>query len=206
MRRFSVAAGFEYENAVSTNYAHGAQLYRAEQKDVGRGIMRENVSIFCDGLFTDEQRVPIISFHADCVPLFFYDPVRRAVAICHAGWRGTSQHITRNAIKSLQSIGCQPENILAAVGPCIGVQHYEVGPEVVDVFRHEFGETTVQQRDDHWYADLTVACTLDMLRSGIIPEHITISGLCTYEDATLFYSHRRDSGRTGAMASVIELI
>jgi YfiH family protein len=150
--------------------------------------------------------MPVISFHADCAPLFFYDPVRRAVAVCHAGWKGTTQHIVRNAVDSMQALGCRTKNILAAVGPCIRVKNYEVGPEVAEVFRREFGEETVQWRNGSEYADLEEACALDMLESGIEAQHITVSGLCTFEYPDLFFSHRRDNGKTGAMAAVIELI
>ena len=80
MRRFAVAAGFDYQNAVSDNYAHGSQVYRAEQKDAGFGIVKENLPDYCDGLFTDTEQLPIVSFHADCVPLFF-------MILCGAQWR-----------------------------------------------------------------------------------------------------------------------
>ena len=206
MRRFSVAVGFDYRKAVSNHYAHGPVLYRAQTKDAGCGIVRENVGDACDGLFTDTDKLPILSFHADCVPLFFYDPVRRAAAVCHAGWRGTSQHMAANAVEAMKSLGCKAENILAAVGPCIGVKHYEVGHEVAEVFMREYGAHALQQRDGCFFVNLEAACSLDMLHSGIVQEHITLSGLCTYEHEDLFYSHRRDNGRTGAMAAILELI
>lgn len=206
MRRFSVAVGFDHRRAVSVHYAHGPLLYHAENKDAGCGVVREHVEDFCDGLFTDTDRLPILSFHADCVPLFFYDPFKKATAMCHAGWRGTSQHMAGNTVEALKSLGCKAENILAAVGPCIGVKHYEVGPEVAEIFLREFGTQALQQRDEALYANLEAACSLDMLQSGIVPQHITLSGLCTYEHEDLFYSHRRDNGRTGAMAAVLELI
>jgi hypothetical protein len=206
MRRFSAAVGFDYQKAVSIRYAHGPNVYRAESRDAGCGVVRESVPQVCDGLCTDTEALPLLSFHADCVPLFFYDPTRRAAAVCHAGWRGVSQHIARNAVESLGALGCRAEHIVAAVGPCISVKHYEVGSEVADVFLREFGEETVQQRGSRYYAGLAEACAQDMLVSGLKPQQITVSGLCTYEQADLFFSHRRDEGRTGAMASIIELI
>ena len=206
MRRFSAAVGFDDKKAVSIRYAHGPNVYRADSKDAGCGVVREHVPEICDGLYTDTEKLPLLSFHADCVPLFFYDPKRRAAAVCHAGWRGASQHIGRNAVEALGSLGCRAEDIIAAVGPCIGVKHYEVGPEVAEVFLREFGEETVQQRGNRYFSDLAQACAMDMLEGGLKPQQITVSGLCTFEQADLFYSHRRDEGRTGAMASVIELI
>ncbi len=206
MRRFAVAAGFDVNSAISIRYAHGSDLYRAEMKDAGLGIVRESLPDSCDGLFTDTCGLPIISFHADCVPLFYYDPIRRAAAVCHAGWRGTSQHIAKKAVESLLSLGCRPENILAAVGPAISVTNYQVGADVADIFLNEFGKDTVRQIDGHWYVDLPLACAIDMTALGIKPESITMSDLCTFDREDLFYSHRRDHGNTGAMAAVIELL
>jgi len=161
--------------------------------------------VFCDGLYTDVAELPLISLHADCVPLFFYDPVRRAVAVCHAGWRGVSNHMVTRTVDALCSIGCKPGNILAAVGPCISVKNYEVGEEVREIFLREFGGDSVQEREDRIYADLNTACVTDMLKSGLSAANITVAGLCTYENSYLFYSHRRDKGQTGAMAAVIQL-
>lgn len=206
MQRFSSAVGFDYTRAVSIHYAHSALVHRAENKDAGCGVVKENLSKICDGLYTDTEGLPLISFHADCVPLFFYDPIRRAAAVCHAGWRGISQHITANAVEALRSLGCRTENIIAAVGPCIGVNRFEIGPEVSDIFRREFAEETVRCKNGREYVDLERACALDMLKCRIKPPNITVSGLCTYDRSDLFFSHRRDEGKTGAMAAVIELI
>lgn len=206
MRRFSAAAGFNYQSAVSIHYAHSADVYRAERKDAGCGIVRGNIPAICDGLFTDTIGLPIISFHADCVPLFFYDPVRRAAAVCHAGWKGAAQHIAGNAANALKALGCAAGDIIAAVGPCIGVGNYEVGQEVAVVFLKEFGEPSVRNQQGRYYIDLAAACAADMMRNGIEPPHITICGLCTYAQKDLFFSHRRDKGHTGAMAAVMELI
>ena len=206
MRRFAAAAGFHHADAVAIRYAHSPLLYRAEGGDAGRGVVREAVPETCDGLYTDEAGLPIVSFHADCAPLFFYDPVRRAASVCHAGWKGAVTHIARNAVQALLSLGCREENILAAVGPCISAQRYEVGVEVAEAFLREFGEVTIQRCGESLYADLAAACALDILADGIPARNVTLSGLCTYGLPGLFFSHRRDEGRTGAMAAVMELV
>ncbi len=205
MQRYGDAAGFDSHQAVLDNYEHGVRLYRAQKEDAGKGIWREMVAQPCDGLYTDETQLPLISLHADCVPLFFYDPKRRAAAVCHAGWRGVTSHIISNTINALMGIGCRPSDMLAAVGPCISVRNFEVGEEVRDIFIREFGEQTVQSREGRLYADLNTACVLDMLAGGLDSKKVTVADLCTYENPYLFYSHRRDKGLTGAMAAVILL-
>lgn len=205
MRRFGDATGFDCIRAVTINYAHSALLYQARLDDAGRGILHEAVPHVCDGLFTVQAELPLVSFHADCVPLFFYDPKQRAVAVCHAGWRGVFAHITRHAVEALVGLGCRQADILAAVGPCISVCHFEVGEDVHDMFYREFGPSTVQARNGRLYGDLNVACVLDMLAGGLLPQNITVADQCTYENPYLFFSHRRDRGLTGAMAAVILL-
>ncbi len=202
-RRFADAVSFDADSAVGINYAHSGAVYRVGRKDKGRGIFDEALPQVCDGLYTDEPGVPILSFHADCVPLFFYDPVRRAAAVCHAGWRGVAAHMAANAVEALCSLGCKNENILAAIGPCISVRHYEVGEEVRDIFLEIFGTQTVQKHEGRYYADLNKACLIDMMRAGLMAENISDAALCTYSNDELFFSHRRDKGQTGAMAAVI---
>jgi YfiH family protein len=205
MARFSNAAGFNYHNAVANNYAHSAILHRSVHADAGSGVVKAPLKDACDGLYTDEAGLPLVTYHADCAPLIFYDPKRRSVAICHAGWRGIVSHMAKNAIAALCGIGSSAQDILAAVGPCISVRHFEVGSEVAEQFYREFGDETIEKRDGSLYVDLPGACVLDMTNSGIVPSNITVSDICTYETDRLFFSHRRDNGKTGAFAAVIEL-
>jgi len=205
MARFSYAVGFNYNNAVAINYAHSAVLHRATGCDIGAGVTRAPLRDECDGLYTDEAGLPMITYHADCVPLIFYDPKRRNAAICHAGWRGITGHMAKNAIEALCEIDSRPEDILAAVGPCISVRHFEVGPEVCEIFDQEYGADTIEKRDGSVYVDLPKACVMDMIQSGIAQANITVSDICTFETDRLFFSHRRDQGKTGAFAAVIEL-
>lgn len=205
MQRFGKSAGFDYRHAVANKYEHGAVLYQASSTDAGCGIMEKKLPVFCDGLYTDEDALPLITYHADCAPLFFYDPVRKAVAICHAGWKGVAQHIIREAINALVSLGSDSQDILCAVGPCISVAHFEVQQDVSDVFETTFGTGVLQRRDSRTYLDLPKACVIDMKQAGVPIGNITLSDLCTYEHRRLFFSHRRDKGETGAMAAVIQI-
>ena len=205
LRLLGKSAGFDCKNAVCVNYEHDAALYHVRKEDAGCGIQREHLPRHCDGLYTDTIGLTLISFHADCTPLFFYDPIRRAAAVCHAGWRGVAAHITREAVGALIGIGCRPQNILAAIGPCISVRHFEVGADVRDIFIREFGSGSIQQHGERCYVDLNKACISDMLSAGLYPCNITDAALCTYGDPALFFSHRRDKGQTGAMAAVIAL-
>lgn len=205
MRRFSSAVGFDMQNAVANHYEHGISLYHVLWQDAGSGVTKENLAQHCDGLYTTETGLPLITYHADCVPLMFYDPRRRAAAICHAGWRGVMNHIIPKAVRALIQAGSEPSDILTAVGPCISVKYFEVQEDVYVPFQKTFGKEVIACREGNVYVDLPKACALDMLACGIEAGNITLSDLCTFDNKRLFYSHRRDEGKTGAMAAVIVL-
>lgn len=203
--RLGSAAGFDYTKAIANKYEHGNNVIAVTQNEAGMGVTREELPKFCDGLYTEDEQLPLVTYHADCVPLFFYDPKRRAAAICHAGWKGVTTHIIKNAIASLVGIGCKPEDILAAVGPCISVKHFEVKSDVSDIFEQVYGSIVLQNRDGKVFVDLPKACLADMLEAGVKEGNITLCDICTYDNPRLFYSHRRDNGMTGAMAAIIML-
>ena len=205
IQRFGDAAGFDYKSAIANKYEHGAFLYKASRIHAGCGVKNEELPVFCDGLYTDDISLPLITYHADCAPLFFYDPVRKAAAICHAGWKGVSLHIIKEAIGALETLGSAAKDILCAVGPCISAAHFEVQQDVSGVFETTFGTDVLQIRGSKTYLDLPKACVIDMLDAGVAAGNITLSDLCTYEHRRLFFSHRRDKGKTGAMAAVMQI-
>jgi len=203
--RFGAAAGFDYRKAIANKYEHKNNVLAVTYNDAGMGVTREELPQFCDGLYTNEESLPLVTYHADCVPLFFYDPKRRAVAICHAGWKGVSMHIIKNAVATLVGNGSRQEDILSAVGPCISAKHFEVQSDVYGVFEQVFGPEVLQKREGKVFVDLPKACVADMLEAGIEESNITLCDICTYDNPRLFFSHRRDKGMTGAMAAVISL-
>ena len=139
---------------------------------------------------------------ADCVPLLLADPATGAVAAVHAGWRGTVERAASAGVSALAARGARPGDLLAAVGPSIGPCCYEVSSDLADRFRTEIGPETVREgarpRIDLWRANL-----LHLLAAGLRPERIEILGRCTACEAPLFFSHRRDAGRTGRQAAFI---
>lgn len=129
------AVGFAPEETVFTRQEHTDLLLRVGRADCGTGLDREQTTV-CDGILTDEPGVALVCFAADCTPVLLFDPVRQAIAAVHAGWRGTAQGIAYKAVLRMQEeFGCAPEDIRAAIGPCIGRCCFEVGPEVPDAMR-----------------------------------------------------------------------
>ena len=158
--------------------------------------------IEADGLATDRPGERLAVKTADCVPLLLLDPVRRAAAAVHAGWRGAAQRIAMEAVRLLeQCYGSRPEDVLAALGPAIGGCCYEVGPEVAAQFREWFPE-----RDDlgrRTRIDLRLALGRQLEAAGLRPSHIDIAEACTCCGGAEFHSWRREGPRAGRMVSVI---
>ncbi len=118
-RRFSRGAGFPEDSMVMDSYEHGITVLQVDRKDRGRGYTRESLPA-CDGLITDDPEVTLITGHADCMAFYFFDPVKRAIGLCHAGWRGALGRIGGNVIAQMQkAYGSDPRDMLCGVGPSI---------------------------------------------------------------------------------------
>jgi YfiH family protein len=140
---------------------------------------------------------------ADCVPVLLADPVGGAVAAIHAGWRGTAARAAAEGVRALAREGAEPGRLVAAVGPSIGPCCYEVSPELADRFGREIGPEAVAlgggaPRLDLWRANVRV-----LLDAGLAAERIEVVGRCTACERELFFSHRRDAGRTGRQVGFI---
>ena len=158
--------------------------------------------IEADGLATDRPGERLAVKTADCVPLLLLDPVRRAAAAVHAGWRGAAQRIAMEAVRLLeQRYGSRPEDVLAALGPAIGGCCYEVGPEVAAQFREWLPER--DDLDRRTRIDLRLALGRQLEAAGLRPSHIDIAEACTCCGGAEFHSWRREGPRAGRMVSVI---
>jgi YfiH family protein len=137
---------------------------------------------------------------ADCVPVLLSSGDGRVIAAVHAGWRGVIAEVVPNALATMRCL-----NAVAAIGPSIGFEHFEVGPEVLAEFAGVFGgDAPIRRRDDgKGHVDLRAAIRLQLLHAGVADDRIDVSDRCTFRDAGEFFSHRRDRGVTGRMAAII---
>jgi polyphenol oxidase len=158
-----------------------------------------------DALLTDIRGLCIAIKTADCVPVLLYDRTKKIIAAIHAGWRGTVHNINALAIQMMVQKGSDPKDILAGIGPSISPTVYEVGKEVWEQFSPEFYHRNGADHDKRllnlWKANFS-----QLMQSGIPFENIEIAELCTYSDASLFFSARRDGIKTGRMATGIMLM
>lgn len=208
-RRFCGVIGVEAERVVVSAQAHHTNIYNATAADCGRGVTRERGYTDIDGLLTDEPDVVLCTQYADCVPLFFVDPVRRVVGTSHSGWRGTAARIGAVTVERMcRDYGCRREDILAAVGPSIGPCCFEVDAPVYEAFHamDEFDDTCVRVRSgDKFDVDLWEINRRILLRAGVREEHITVTDLCTKCHPDVFWSHRVTGNERGSLAGFIAM-
>ncbi len=161
-----------------------------------------------DAILTDRLGLTLMMRFADCVPILLHDPVRKVVGIAHAGWMGTVRGTVRCAVEAMQKrYDSSPANILAAIGPSIGPDHYEVGPEVVIQVQEAFGKDATRLLSASGgtvKCDLWAANHLRLERAGV--QHIELAGLCTACATEDWYSHRAEKGHTGRFGAIIALV
>jgi YfiH family protein len=154
-----------------------------------------------DAMVSDDPNRALSVRTADCVPILLASDDGRTVAAVHAGWRGVIAEAVIHAVKTMGNGG----RIVAAIGPCIGIDAFEVGPEVLEQFEQSFGfEIVSRRRDDgKGQIDLRAGVRQQLLSIGVSEDRIELSDRCTARDADEFFSHRREHGVTGRMASII---
>ncbi|MGC9375810.1 MAG: peptidoglycan editing factor PgeF [Bacteroidales bacterium] len=175
------------------------------------GVVTSITDIFpnTDALITNIPGICIFVRTADCVPILLYDPVQKAVAAIHSGWKSTLQEISKHTINRMQKeYGTQPKNLIAAIGPSIGPEVYEVGTEVIEQFKNHFifdNYITPVKNSDKGLLNLWKINHQILIDSGVPKEQIEVAGMCTYSNPELFYSARRDGVKCGRLATGIML-
>ena len=205
---FAEGAGIDYDDMAVVNHEHGANVLRIAHEHRGRGFYKDPLPP-CDGIITDDPTVTLVTSHADCGAYFFYDPVHRAIGMAHAGWKGTLLRIgAEMARRMAEEFDTDPSDIIAATGPCICRDCFEVDADLGEKFQSEFGYPGISRpgRPGKAYVDLELAAAVQFVEAGIRPESITLMNACTYENRQHFFSHSRDKGITGSMAAYIKLI
>lgn len=205
-KQMAHALGIPFDAWVSAEQVHGKNVRRVTAGGAGSASL-DDVIPTTDGLHTDRSNIFLTTFYADCVPLFFIDPSNQAIGIAHAGWKGTIARIAEEMVRAFEAdYGTRPQDLLAAIGPSIGDCCYEVDERIVEQVRSAATswETTVTPQENGKYMlDLGLLNQLILRGSGLLSERITRTQYCTSCRTDLFFSHRREAGRTGRMASFI---
>lgn len=211
-RRMTHAIGVSEEALVFSVQTHTSNIRKVTKDDRGKGLLRPVDYQDVDGLVTDEAGVCLATFYADCVPLFFVDPVRKAIGLSHSGWRGTVEKIGRKTVEKMtKEYGCRPENIRAAIGPSICQDCYEVSADVIEKFKENYDsafwpELFYKKEDGKYQLNLWKANEIVFEEAGIRKEHMAVTNLCTCCNPQVLFSHRASNGRRGNLGAFLSLI
>ena len=175
--------------------------------DAGKGLWRDRDYPSVDGMVTDVPHLPLVVFSADCNVVLLYDPVRKAIGACHAGWRGTALGIAGKTVREMQRLfGSDPADIRAAIGPAIGQCCFETDGDVPEALRAALGdeaEPYITWNGRKYHIDLKAVNALWLQKAGVT--RIDIRGDCTACRTDLYWSHRKHGGDRGSQIAMISL-
>ena len=198
-RRAFEAVALPFESMADVWQIHSADTVRFDAP-------RSDREVKADGLITDRAGVSLFQRFADCVPILFYDPKHRALGMVHSGWRGTVNRAAASPVKAMaEAYGTRPADLIVGIGPAIGPDHYEVGPEVIAAAGDAFPEADglLIDRRGQTFFNLWAANEYVLREAGV--EQIETAGICTACHTDLFFSHRGEGGQTGRFGAVIAL-
>lgn len=209
-RRLCSAVGYDFHSMVASAQDHHTVLRRVTEKEKGIGFTRPRDLPSVDGLYTNTPGVVLVTSYADCVPLYFFDPVKRVIALAHAGWRGTAARIGELMVERLvQEFDCQHKDILAAIGPSIGPCCYEVDETVREqILVHtdlQPEELFAEQGSGKYLLDLWECNRRILVLAGLPDANISVGEVCTKCHPELFFSHRLMGEKRGGMVAMMEL-
>lgn len=230
--RVGKVLGCSTENMVASHQTHTTNIRRVTNLDKGKGITVSRDYVDIDGLITNEKGIALATFYADCVPLYFVDPENEAIGLAHSGWRGTVQQMGACMVKAMQEqFGSKPENLIAAIGPSICQECYEVSEEVASAFEEllrsidsekvlkeifESGyyahkgsrvRTVIEpgRKEGKYQLDLWLANAIILRNAGIPLAQIEITDICTCHNPDYLFSHRASEGKRGNLGAFLML-
>jgi YfiH family protein len=207
-RRVAAALRTEPGRFVSTDQTHTVTVRRVYRDDAGKGITRPRDWHDVDGLVTDVPGLVLSAYFADCVPLFFIDPVHRAIGLSHSGWRGTLHRMGAVTVARMrEEFGTSPEDLYCGVGPSICGSCYEVGEDVAQPFATDMPEviSPAAGRPGKYLLDLWLANRRILEAAGVRAERIEVTDICTCCNPDRLFSHRASKGRRGNAGAFLML-
>lgn len=210
-RRMTEALDVDMERLVFSRQTHTTNVRVVTEEDAGKGIRKQADYDDVDGLVTNVPGLCLVTFYADCVPLFFVDPVQKAIGLSHSGWRGTVGKIGRRTIETMVSeYGSRPEDIIGCIGPSICQDCYEVSGDVAEQFAAGFAEKYhhsifYKKKDGKYQLNLWKANEIVFLEAGLTKEHIAVTNVCTCCNHEVLFSHRASHGKRGNLAAFLSL-
>ena len=209
--RIAGILGCRTEDMAASHQTHTTNIRRVGPADRGKGIVRERDYENVDGLITDEPGLALVTYYADCVPLYFVDPVHRAIGLAHSGWRGTVGKMGKRMTEAMgEQFGSRPEELYAAIGPAICRDCYEVSEDVIREFRGNFPEKLwerlfYKKENGRYQLDLWQANREVLLEAGISEKNVAVTNVCTHCNPKILFSHRAAGEKRGNLSAFLAL-
>lgn len=215
-RRIAKALGVSFDSFVAAHQTHTTNIKKVGLNDKGKGVTKERDYTDIDGLITDEKGITLVTFFADCIPLYFFDPINNAIGLAHSGWRGTLNGMVTKMVKAMEeNYKTNPKNLIACIGPGICEDCYEISLDLADKFKSSFDIENISDiisnyhkdkfGNEHCQLNLWKANEILMIRAGILRENISISNICTHCNSNLLFSHRKQGDDRGNLAAFLAL-
>lgn len=210
-RRMAKALGVSEDSFVFSHQTHTINVRKVTEDDKGKGIIKPLDYQDVDGLITNVPGLCLSTFYADCVPLYFVDPVHKAIGLSHSGWRGTVGKIGRVTLERMrEEYDTNPNDVIAAIGPSICQDCYEVSEDVILEFQKSFSKEHwnsiyYKKENGKYQLDLWKANEIILLEAGVKKEHIAVTNLCTCCNSEELFSHRASQGKRGNLAAFLAL-
>ena len=210
-KRMANALGVEEESFVFSHQTHTTNVRKVTLEDKGKGLVRPLDYQDVDGLITDIPGLCLSTFYADCVPLFLVDPVHKAIGLSHSGWRGTVGKIGNVTIQRMkEEYGSSPADMIAAIGPSICQDCYEVSEDVIIEFQKSFAtkhwnDLYYKKENGKYQLNLWKANEIILEEAGVLRENIAVTNLCTCCNHEWLFSHRASQGKRGNLAAFLSL-
>lgn len=201
---------------VLSHQTHTDHIRIITREDAGSGLTKPLPYQDVDGLVTNEKRLVLSAFYADCVPVFLVDPIKEAIGLCHSGWKGTVAEIGLKTVQRMcVEYGSKPEDIHAGIAPSICQDCYEVSEDVIlqikntfetDAYPKDICRTLFYKKENGKYQlSLWNACRETLIKAGLEPEHIEVTDICTCCNPDYLFSHRASQGKRGNLGAFLML-
>lgn len=204
-RRLARALGVRVEDFTYTHQTHTTNVAVVREEDRGKRFMET------DGMVTDVPGICLVTFYADCVPLYFVDPVHRAIGLSHSGWRGTVKRMGQVTLERMkEAYGTKPEDVFATIGPSICQDCYEVSGDVIEEFRKNFSEFVWSQlfyekENGKYQLNLWRANQIVLTEAGVEAQNIAVTNLCTHCNPEILFSHRSTGVKRGNLSALLAI-